>query len=128
MAKTITTQESSTASIQVVTPVYGEFVPTSILTSVYNTSAGSIVPGSAPASSEGVANGDGVIHDITGTTVYVVAVICVIPVAGLVAWVVRYVVKKKVTKKICQYGDAGDRTRGLSHAKRTRYHCATSPD
>ena len=40
--------------------------------------------------------GDGVIHDITGTTVYVVAVICVIPVAGLVAWVVRYVVKKKV--------------------------------
>ena len=25
-------------------------------------------------------------------------------------------------------GDAGDRTRGLSHAKRTRYHCATSPD
>ena len=24
-------------------------------------------------------------------------------------------------------GDAGDRTRGLSHAKRTRYHCATSP-
>ena len=82
-----------------VTPVYGEFVPTSILTSVYNTSAGSIVPGSAPASSEGAANGDGVIHDITGTTVYVVAVICVIPVAGLVAWVVRYVVKKKVNYK-----------------------------
>ena len=25
-------------------------------------------------------------------------------------------------------GDAGVRTRGLSHAKRTRYHCATSPD
>ena len=43
-----------------------------------------------------VNGGDGVIHDITGTTVYVVAVICVIPVAGLVAWVVRYVVKKKV--------------------------------
>ena len=31
--------------------------------------------------------------------------------------------KKKITA-----GDAGDRTRGLSHAKRTRYHCATSPD
>ena len=31
------------------------------------------------------------IHDITGTTVYVVGVICVIPTAGLVAWVVRYV-------------------------------------
>ena len=24
-------------------------------------------------------------------------------------------------------GDTGDRTRGLSHAKRTRYHCATTP-
>ena len=40
---------------------------------------------------------ESVIHDITGTTVYVVGVICVIPAAGLVAWVVRYVVKKKVT-------------------------------
>ena len=39
---------------------------------------------------------ESVIHDITGTTVYVVGVICVIPAAGLVAWVVRYVVKKKV--------------------------------
>ena len=27
-----------------------------------------------------------------------------------------------------QSGDTGDRTRGLSHAKRTRYHCAISPD
>ena len=32
---------------------------------------------------------EGVIHDITGPTVYVVGVICVIPTAGLVAWVVR---------------------------------------
>ena len=39
---------------------------------------------------------ESVIHDITGTTVYVVGVICVIPAAGLVAWIVRYVVKKKV--------------------------------
>jgi hypothetical protein len=36
-----------------------------------------------------------VIHDITGTTVYVVGVICVIPAAGLVAWVVRFVVKRR---------------------------------
>ena len=34
----------------------------------------------------------------------------------------------KMCKKIyILYGDAGDWTRGLSHAKRTRYHCATSP-
>ena len=38
---------------------------------------------------------ESVIHDITGTTVYVVGVICVIPAAGLVAWVVRYLVKRK---------------------------------
>ena len=46
---------------------------------------------------------ESVIHDITGTTVYVVGVICVIPAAGLVAWVVRYVVKKKVTNHILDY-------------------------
>ena len=34
--------------------------------------------------------------------------------------------KRKVEEKEI-FGDAGDRTRGLSHAKRTRYHCATSP-
>ena len=39
---------------------------------------------------------DSVIHDITGTTVYVVGVICIIPAAGLVAWIVRYVVKRRV--------------------------------
>ena len=32
----------------------------------------------------------------------------------------------EMLKKI-HFGDAGDWTRGLSHAKRTRYHCATSP-
>ena len=46
---------------------------------------------------------ESVIHDITGTTVYVVGVICVIPAAGLVAWVVRYVVKKKVTNDKLHY-------------------------
>ena len=38
----------------------------------------------------------GMFQDVTGTTIYVVGVICVIPAAGLVAWVVRYVVRKKV--------------------------------
>ena len=35
---------------------------------------------------------------------------------------------KRIKEKKFLSGDAGDRTRGLSHAKRTRYHCATSPD
>ncbi len=35
-------------------------------------------------------------QDVTGTTIYVVGVICVIPAAGLVAWIVRFVVRKKV--------------------------------
>ena len=33
----------------------------------------------------------------------------------------------KIMKLKIQLGDTGDRTRGLSHAKRTRYHCAISP-
>ena len=33
----------------------------------------------------------------------------------------------KIMKLKIQLGDTGDRTRGLSHAKRTRYHCATTP-
>ena len=56
--------DDTTSSIQVVTPVYGEFVPEvargrggQILTSVYNASANSIVPGSAPAIASDVNNG-----------------------------------------------------------------------
>ena len=56
--------DDTTSSIQVVTPVYGEFVPEvargsggQILTSVYNASANSIVPGSAPAIASDVKNG-----------------------------------------------------------------------
>ncbi len=43
---------------------------------------------------------EGVIHDITGTTVYVVGVICVIPAAGLVAWVVRYIMRRRVLSSV----------------------------
>ena len=35
--------------------------------------------------------------------------------------------ERKRIKEFATVGDAGDWTRGLSHAKRTRYHCATSP-
>lgn len=38
------------------------------------------------------------IQEATGITVYVVGVICVIPAAGLVAWIVRYALRKKVTR------------------------------
>ena len=35
------------------------------------------------------------IHDVSGTTVYVVVVILLVPAAGLVAWVVRYAIRKR---------------------------------
>ncbi len=36
-----------------------------------------------------------VIYDVSGTTVYVVVVILLVPAAGLVAWVVRYAIRKR---------------------------------
>ena len=47
-----------------------------------------------------------------------------LPTFALLIFVVGFIQGKKNVKN---FGDAGDRTRGLSHAKRTRYHCATSP-
>ena len=38
-----------------------------------------------------------VLEDITGTTVYVIGVIAIIPAVGLLAWVVRMVLRRKVT-------------------------------
>jgi hypothetical protein len=67
-------------TVRIVRPVYGDY---------NKTSAGG---GNASTAATGE---DGVIHDITGTTVYVVGVICVIPAAGLVAWVVRYIMRRK---------------------------------
>ena len=37
-----------------------------------------------------------VLEDITGTTVYVIGVIAIIPAVGLLAWVVRMVLRRKV--------------------------------
>ena len=66
--------------VKVVTPSYGDFEEKE-----------RIVRNNAPTTE----SEESVIHDITGTTVYVVGVICIIPAAGLVAWVVRYIVRKK---------------------------------
>ena len=78
---------------QVVRPLYGDFNGTARRN---NASAAVGVEKEKQEEEE-----EGVIHDITGTTVYVVGVICIIPTAGLVAWVVRYVSdKSKSTKYI----------------------------
>ena len=42
--------------------------------------------------------------------------------------VARMGILHDTTTPAALYGDAGDRTRGLSHAKRTLYHWATSPN
>ena len=65
--------------VKIVTPSYGDFEEKE-----------RTVRNNSPTETE-----ESVIHDITGTTVYVVGVICIIPAAGLVAWVVRNIVKKK---------------------------------
>ena len=43
------------------------------------------------------------------------------------AWLAKGRQRRSVSETGTKLGDAGDWTRGLSHAKRTRYHCATSP-
>lgn len=74
------------ADVKIVTPKYGDFVPP----------LDDIEEKERIVRNNAVDESDSVIHDITGTTVYVVGVICIIPAAGLVAWVVRYVVKRRV--------------------------------
>ena len=39
-----------------------------------------------------------VIEDITGTTVYVIGIIAVIPAIGLLAWFIRLAVRRKVLR------------------------------
>ena len=43
------------------------------------------------------------IEDITGTTVYVIGIIAVIPAIGLLAWFVRFAVRRKVRKDLIDY-------------------------
>ena len=71
---------------QVVRPLYGDFNGTATRSNDASAAAGVEKKRQEGEEEEE----EGVIHDITGTTVYVVGVICVIPTAGLVAWVVRY--------------------------------------
>lgn len=91
---TTTTKSSSTtqkADVKIVKPRYGDFVPPILPSKKDIEEKERIVRNNNNDESD-----DSVIHDITGTTVYVVGVICIIPAAGLVAWIVRYVVKKRV--------------------------------
>lgn len=44
----------------------------------------------------GESSSEAMMNDITGTTIYVVCVLLIIPLAGLVAWGIRYAVRKKV--------------------------------
>ena len=80
------------ADVKIVKPKYGDFIPPKSDLEEKER----IVRNNLPPSSEETLETDSVIHDITGTTVYVVGVICIIPAAGLVAWIVRYVVKRRV--------------------------------
>lgn len=43
----------------------------------------------------GESSSEAMMNDITGTTIYVVCVLLIIPLAGLVAWGIRYAVRKK---------------------------------
>ena len=81
--------EQTGERVEIVTPSIGEYQRASVVPSTGESKNGSET-GSAGSSKEDP------IQDATGTTIYVVGVICIIPAAGLVAWIVRYVVRKKV--------------------------------
>ena len=108
-----------TEVVQIVRPVYGDFNPGRTNMNKNNNNSNNIknnnmtylTPdrnGSTDSSLEDLTveererillatAAEGVMNDISGTTIYVVAVICVIPLAGLVAFVVRMVVRKRVS-------------------------------
>lgn len=70
----------------IVTPKYGTFQPRKNITLSSNVTG----------SEKKVDKEDSlVIENITGTTVYVVGVIAIIPAAGILAWLVRFVIKRK---------------------------------
>ena len=99
-----------TEVVQIVRPVYGDFNPgrtnmnknnnMTYLTPDRNGSSDSSLEDLTVEERERIllaTEAEGVMNDISGTTIYVVAVICVIPLAGLVAFVVRMVVRKRVS-------------------------------
>ena len=105
-----------TEVVQIVRPVYGDFNPgrtnmNKNNNNIKNNNMTYLTPdrnGSTDSSLEDLTveererillatAAEGVMNDISGTTIYVVAVICVIPLAGLVAFVVRMVVRKRVS-------------------------------
>ena len=83
------------AEVRVVKPKYGDFIPPILVQEDGIEEKERIVRRNNDNGGSNSEESDSVIHDITGTTVYVVGVICIIPAAGLVAWIVRYVVKRK---------------------------------
>lgn len=67
----------------VVTPKYGTYGPR-----IRNSTGNSSEVGKEEEESQAI-------EDITGTTVYVVGIIAIIPAAGLLAWLVRFVIRRK---------------------------------
>ena len=105
-----------TEVVQIVRPVYGDFNPSRTnvnnnSNNIKNNNMTYLTPGRNGSSDSSLEDltveererillataAEGVMNDISGTTIYVVAVICVIPLAGLVAFVVRMVVRKRVS-------------------------------
>lgn len=75
----------------VVTPKYGMYTPIAARTN--NTSNNGT---QSESTGRTLGKESKVLEDITGTTVYVIGVIAIIPAAGLLAWFVRMVLRRKV--------------------------------
>ena len=80
----------------VVTPKYGMYTP--IADRKNNTSNNGT---ESESTGRTLGKESKVLEDITGTTVYVIGVIAIIPAAGLLAWFVRMALRRKVVH--CKY-------------------------
>jgi len=78
----------------IVTPKYGMYTPVADKNNV-SAANETIRKLAAAGTARNLGKESKVIEDITGTTVYVIAIIAVIPVVGLLAWFVRLAVRRK---------------------------------